>query len=276
MLFVTGLFIYHSKLVMKNITTKEDIKSYWDNSQGNPYYRNKKLNIINSIFPKKQKYSIIDIFKKGFLFLVPLNEENPLNNDNNNNKEKEVSKGVNVIENNLTDSPLQNDNNTSSPIKSEYNNTNNHIQNKFNYQKEKENENNDEARNLSTAYKTGNKINKENNLNNSNNSNFINVQNNNLNNEQRHNSIRSFDINIELNDEKIKRKTFGIAENERYSIPMNNSVINNNMRRSTVRISDCSEKITDASGERKVPLFEANFESEIHNVKVKPAERDKI
>ena len=187
-----------------------------------------------------------------------------------------VQKAVNVIENNLTDSPLQNDNNTSSPIKSEYNNTNNHIQNKFNYQKEKENENNDEARNLSTAYKTGNKINKENNLNNSNNSNFINVQNNNLNNEQRHNSIRSFDINIELNDEKIKRKTFGIAENERYSIPMNNSVINNNMRRSTVRISDCSEKITDASGERKVPLFEANFESEIHNVKVKPAERDKI
>ena len=281
MIFVTGLFIYHSKLVLKNTTTKEDIKSYWDNSQGNPYYRNKELNMINSIFPKKQKYSIIDIFKKGFLFLVPLSEDKPLIIEDINNKI--VSKEVKIIENNHTDSPLQNEfNNTNSPIKDEYNNTNNN-QNKFNFQndKEKVNENrnnDDEARNLSTAYITGNKVNKENNLNNSNTSNFINAQNNNLNNDQKHNSIRSFDINIELNDEKmLKRKSFGFIDNERYSCPMNNSVaINNNMRRSTVRISDCSEKITDDTGERKIPLFEANFESEIHNIEVKPTEQNKM
>ena len=281
MIFVTGLFIYHSKLVLKNTTTKEDIKSYWDNSQGNPYYRNKELNMINSIFPKKQKYSIIDIFKKGFLFLVPLSEDKPLIIEDINN-DKIVSKEVKMIENNHTDSPLQNEfNNTNSPIKDEYNNTNNN-QNKFNFQndKEKGNENrnnDDEARNLSTAYITGNKVNKENNLNNSNTSNFINAQNNNLNNDQKHNSIRSFDINIELNDEKmLKRKSFGFIDNERYSCPMNNSAINNNMRRSTVRISDCSEKITDDTGERKIPLFEANFESEIHNIEVKPTEQNKM
>ena len=281
MIFVTGLFIYHSKLVLKNTTTKEDIKSYWDNSQGNPYYRSKELNMINSIFPKKQKYSIIDIFKKGLLFLVPLSEDKNLIIEDINN-DKIVSKGVKMIENNHTDSPLQNEfNNTNNPIKDECNNTNNN-QNKFNFQndKEKDNENrnnDDEARNLSTAYITGNKVNKENNLNNSNTSNFINVQNNNLNNDQKHNSIRSFDINIELNDEKmLKRKSFGFIDNERYSCPMNNSVINNNMRRSTVRISDCSEKITDDTGERKIPLFEANFESEIHNIEVKPTEQNKM
>ena len=98
-----------------------------------------------------------------------------------------------------------------------------------------------------------------------------------MNNDQKHNSIRSFDINIELNDEKmLKRKSFGFIDNERYSCPMNNSAINNNMRRSTVRISDCSEKITDDTGERKIPLFEANFESEIHNIEVKPTEQNKM
>ena len=72
----------------------------------------------------------------------------------------------------------------------------------------------------------------------------------------------------------IKRRSIGIDGNERYSESLNNSVVNNNMRRSTVRISDCSEKITDISGERKVPFFEANFESEIHNIEVKPMENE--
>ena len=75
MIFVTGLFIYHTKLVMKNTTTKEDIKKFWENPQGNLYLRNKKLNYKNALFPKKQKYSLIDIFKKGFLNIIPLNED---------------------------------------------------------------------------------------------------------------------------------------------------------------------------------------------------------
>ena len=66
MIFVTGLFIYHTKLVLKNMTTKEDIKKFWENPQGNPYIRNlNKINIQNSLFPIKQKKFVLDIFKKG-------------------------------------------------------------------------------------------------------------------------------------------------------------------------------------------------------------------
>ena len=94
MIFVTGLFIYHTKLVMKNTTTKEDIKRFWENPQANPYLRNKKLNYKNSLFPVKQKNSLIDIFKKGFLNIVPLEEdENP--------KEEKDKNENNIINNSI-------------------------------------------------------------------------------------------------------------------------------------------------------------------------------
>ena len=44
MIFVTGLFIYHTKLVLNNITTKEDIKKFWENPQRNHYFRRNKKN----------------------------------------------------------------------------------------------------------------------------------------------------------------------------------------------------------------------------------------
>ena len=89
MIFVTGLFIYHTKLVLKNMTTKEDIKKFWENPQGNPYIRNlNKINIQNSLFPIKQKKSVIDIFKKGLPNLIPPEEEKEkimkVKNDDNN------------------------------------------------------------------------------------------------------------------------------------------------------------------------------------------------
>ena len=132
---------------------------------------------------------------------------------------------------------------------------------------QEENDNND--RNASTAQITGNKVNnKEKNFNSSN---FINEEENDIKNNKNRNTIRSFDINVELNNEKMmKKKAFEINGNFRYSYSLNNSVGNNNLRRSTIRISDCSENITEASGERKVPLFQANFDSEIHNIEVKP------
>ena len=74
MVFVTGLFIYHTKLILRNTTTKEDIKRFWENPQGNPYKRSKKKNVKNALFPKKQKYSLIDIFKKGFMNIIPLSD----------------------------------------------------------------------------------------------------------------------------------------------------------------------------------------------------------
>ena len=76
MIFVTGLFIYHTKLILQNMTTKEDIKFFWKNPQGNPFFRTyKKINIINSLFPQKQKKSLIDIFKEGFRKDISLEEE---------------------------------------------------------------------------------------------------------------------------------------------------------------------------------------------------------
>ena len=267
MIFVTGLFIYHTKLVLKNTTTKEDIKSFWLNPQGNPYFRTKKQNIKLALFPQKQKNSVIDIFKKGLMSIIPIEEEDKLTNNENKKKEVEVK---------------MNENNHNCPIQDEFNQTNNPLKNDFNSKieklKEKENYNdngiNDIERNISTAQITGNKLNNK--ENNSNNSNFINDPDFEVKNKTIHNSIRSFDINIELNNEKmIKRKSIGMDGINRYSESLNNSVINNNnMRRSTVRISDCSEKITDISAERKVPFFEANFESEIHNIEVKPIENN--
>ena len=249
MIFVTGLFIYHTKLVLKNMTTKEDIKKFWENPQGNPYFRtNKNINIKNSLFPRKQKKSIIDIFKEGY------------NNEDN----KEEGK-INVkIE------PKEEENNNEKLISQENNNNNN--------------KNNSPAQNIherkNTTYNkieqstgiTGNKIhfleNKENN------SDFISekLEDSKTNQNKNNNSIKSFDINIELNEEKIikNKGVKNIDMNERYSQSMNN------MRRSSIRISDCSENITDASGEKKEQFFQSNFENGIHNMKLKPIREGNI
>ena len=247
MIFVTGLFIYHTKLILQNMTTKEDIKFFWKNPQGNPFFRtNKKINIINSLFPQKQKKSLIDIFKEGFRKEISLEEEKEKikieiqpeeEENNNNNNQKLISQ-----ENN------QNNNNSPAQITHERrNNTYNKIE-------------------QSTGI-TGNKVrileNKDIN------SDFISEKldeskiSKNMNDK---NSIKPFDINLEFNEEKMLKKK-GIKNvdmNERYSQSMNN------MRRSSIRISDCSENITEASGEKKDQFFQTNYMNEIHNIKLKP------
>ena len=245
MIFVTGLFIYHTKLVLKNMTTKEDIKKFWENPQGNPYIRNnKKINIKNALFPSKQEKSVIDIFKEGLFNLIQLKEK----------KEKiiveiqqnEENKNINVQDNN--------NNNNNSPRRIENNNNNERNENTYNKIEQ------------STGI-TGNKVkileNKDLNsdfisekLDESKSSKYQNDR----------NSIKSFDINLEINDEKILKKKIikNVDMNERYSQSMNN------MRRSSIRISDCSENITDASGDKKDQYFQSNIESEIHNIKLKP------
>ena len=247
MIFVTGLFIYHTKLILQNMTTKEDIKFFWKNPQGNPFFRTyKKINIINSLFPQKQKKSLIDIFKEGFRKEISLEEEKEKikieiqpeeEENNNNNNQKLISQ-----ENN------QNNNNSPAQITHERrNNTYNKIE-------------------QSTGI-TGNKVrileNKDIN------SDFISEKldeskiSKNMNDK---NSIKPFDINLEFNEEKMLKKK-GIKNvdmNERYSQSMNN------MRRSSIRISDCSENITEASGEKRDQFFQTNYMNEIHNIKLKP------
>lgn len=39
MIFVTGLFIYHNRLVITNLTTKEELGEFYDTIYGNPYKR---------------------------------------------------------------------------------------------------------------------------------------------------------------------------------------------------------------------------------------------
>ena len=247
MIFVTGLFIYHTKLIFQNMTTKEDIKFFWKNPQGNPFFRtNKKINIINSLFPQKQKKSVIDIFKEEFHKEISSEEEKekikieiqPEEENKNNNNQKLISQENN--QNNNNNSPAQ-------ITHERRHNTYNKIE-------------------QSTGI-TGNKVrileNKDIN------SDFISEKmdeskiSKNLNDK---NSIKPFDINLEFNEEKLLKKK-GIKNvdmNERYSQSMNN------MRRSSIRISDCSENITEASGEKKDQFFQTNYINEIHNIKLKP------
>ena len=245
MIFVTGLFIYHTKLVLKNMTTKEDIKKFWENPQGNPYIRNlNKINIQNSLFPIKQKKSVIDIFKKGLPNLIPHEEEKEkimkVKNDDNNEDNKNQIVGEHDI--NQNNSPRKDKNNNE---KKE--NTYNNIEQStgINGNKVKILENKDVNSDFISEKLDESKSSK---------------------NPNDKNSIKSFDINLEINEEKILKKKIvkNIDMNERYNQSMNN------MRRSSIRISDCSENITDASGDRKDQYFQSNIESEIHNIKLKP------
>ena len=245
MIFVTGLFIYHTKLVLKNMTTKEDIKKFWENPQGNPYIRNlNKINIQNSLFPIKQKKSVIDMFKKGLPNLIPPEEEKEkimkVKNDDNNEDNKNQIVGEHDI--NQNNSPRKDKNNNE---KKE--NTYNNIEQStgINGNKVKILENKDVNSDFISEKLDESKSSK---------------------NPNDKNSIKSFDINLEINEEKILKKKIvkNIDMNERYNQSMNN------MRRSSIRISDCSENITDASGDRKDQYFQSNIESEIHNIKLKP------
>ena len=245
MIFVTGLFIYHTKLVLKNMTTKEDIKKFWENPQGNPYIRNlNKINIQNSLFPIKQKKSVINIFKKGLPNLIPPEEEKEkimkVKNDDNNEDNKNQIVGEHSF--NQNNSPRKDKNNNE---KKE--NTYNNIEQStgINGNKVKILENKDVNSDFISEKLDESKSSK---------------------NPNDKNSIKSFDINLEINEEKILKKKIvkNIDMNERYIQSMNN------MRRSSIRISDCSENITDASGDRKDQYFQSNIESEIHNIKLKP------
>ena len=80
LIFIFGLLLYHMKLILNNTTTKEDLKNSWENPQGNPYQRAKKINCKNSLLPEIKKYSILNLLRKeiaGVLFSS--------NEDNNNN-----------------------------------------------------------------------------------------------------------------------------------------------------------------------------------------------
>ena len=254
MIFVTGLFIYHYKLTKRNMTTKEEIKSFFENPQGNPYSKNNKnLNMNLSLFPLKQKMSLLDIFKKGFLNILPLSEEVeitlPKNNDNKEIKEKPNNNGnINTVS------------------------INNYVKN-VNDEK-----NNKERNEMNEEIKTNEKEDTEISM-------TINEETNVNSNVRGHKKVLSSvspHINQELKENNILKEKINEKENEddnnivkdKYSYSSNvtqeggGGEINNN-RKNSVRVSDCSEKITNFSLERKIPCFKTNFEEEEDNYDIK-------
>ena len=253
MIFVTGLFIYHYKLTKRNMTTKEEIKSFFENPQGNPYSKNKNLNMNQSLFPLKQKMSLLDIFKKGFLNILPKSEEVeitlPKNNDNKEIKEKPNNNGnINAVS------------------------INNYVNN-INDEK-----NNKERNEMNEEIKTNEKEDTEISM-------TINEETNVNSNVRGHKKVLSSvspHINQELKENNILKEKINEKENEddnniikdKYSDSSNvtqeggGGEINNN-RKNSVRVSDCSEKITNFSLERKIPCFKTNFEEEEDNYDIK-------
>ena len=63
MIFTTKLFIFHIKLILKNINKKEKLKKLFKNPFGNLFKRKKTWNYNNIIFPKRAKMSLIEILK---------------------------------------------------------------------------------------------------------------------------------------------------------------------------------------------------------------------
>ena len=62
MIFTSGLLLFHIRIVANNTTTKEDLKKFFKNHFGNPFYRNKLFNFKSILFPKRAKMDLIDLF----------------------------------------------------------------------------------------------------------------------------------------------------------------------------------------------------------------------
>ena len=97
LLFIVGLLLYHIKLIHNNITTKEDLKFYWDHPQGNPFDRKKIINWKNSLFPRIKKYSILNILRKVIKDIFQNEENNIDNNINKNNERKKKRKLIGKV-----------------------------------------------------------------------------------------------------------------------------------------------------------------------------------
>ena len=137
MIFTLGLLIYHSCLVINNITTKESLKSVYKNSFGNPYNRNLNYNSHNSLLPETKKYSILDILRNGKKTKREIDKFNLFHNQNiNNQNDPNNINNNNFTENNMNNTysnmnnpnNLYNDNNNNNnirPFHYENNNMNN-------------------------------------------------------------------------------------------------------------------------------------------------------
>jgi len=245
MIFVTGLLFYHYKLIKRNITTKEEIKNFFENPQSNPYSRNDKyVNVTKSLFPLKQKRSLLDIFKKGFLNIIPSidEEENKQkNNDINEIKEKP--------DNNIIQSVT----------------INNYV-NKINEKNEEKNINEEIKTNEKADTEISITINEETNIN-----------------TNKGHKKNFSSISPRFNQELLERNIIENKANENggnlegikdkvsnsSKVTEEGGIETNNNRRQSGRISDTSEKLNNIFLERKIPSFKTNFEEEDDNNEIK-------
>ena len=142
MCFITGLLFYHSRLVLINSTTKEELRDAFKNSYGNPFKRNICTNIKNVLCPKIKKYSILDILRGDIKEICDYKNDITPNNiiktqENENINETNIKLNIEPkIIDNLNDQSNNNknshDNNNTDNIGTDNNSNNN------NYNKEKE------------------------------------------------------------------------------------------------------------------------------------------
>ena len=77
MIFTTGLFIYHTSLIYRNLTTKEELKGAYKNIFGNPFNEGFSRNFRKILCPKlpfpclleKIRMKIFKKYLKVFFFI---------------------------------------------------------------------------------------------------------------------------------------------------------------------------------------------------------------
>ena len=238
MIFVTGLFIYHSKIIIKNVTTKEDIKHFWINVQGNPYSRKtKKKNIINSLFPIIKKFSLLDIFSTT----KNINTNEIINQF----VKKEPIVNVNINQNNFKENNNKENLSRTSSLKAE---------NGANFY-DNDNENSKIENMIDVT--ANSQVNKVKNCD----DNSIEI-----NSSQKHDA-NSFDIKIQFEEKNSNGVNNKNLTEKRYSIFSEKE--NNDKKYS--KFSDYSENIT-SDQERRIPPLKAEFNILEHNINVKPVE----
>lgn len=110
MIFTTGLLIFHIRMVLNNMTTKEELKKFFVNPFGNPFYREKMANFLSSIFPKRAKMELIGILKynqkmyeeqkKYYISLKNREKEEEKNQEKKDNTLKEEDIHINIGDDN--------------------------------------------------------------------------------------------------------------------------------------------------------------------------------
>jgi hypothetical protein len=67
MIFTTGLFVYHTNLIVKNNTTNEELKSYYKNPIGNPHTRTTSKNCHQALFAINSEPSFLGEVRRNKL-----------------------------------------------------------------------------------------------------------------------------------------------------------------------------------------------------------------